>query len=148
MYCHVPGEPKKVRESCNFWRAEPDLSRNVRLSDCLIYSEKGYPVVVADMRLDRLFHCSKSGYIWFRARIIYFFCRNIPLPEKPFANANAVTIWIYPVLNENYFSLLSEYSRSRSCDESELLLESLLMDSDFSSAKIVQHESLQRYNRS
>jgi hypothetical protein len=51
-------------------------------------------------------------------------------------------------LNENYFSLLSEYSRSRSCDESELLLESLLMDSDFSSAKNVQHESLQRYNRS
>jgi hypothetical protein len=50
-------------------------------------------------------------------------------------------------LNENYFSLLSEYSRSRSCDESELLLESF-MDSDFSSAKIVQHESLQRYNRS
>jgi hypothetical protein len=60
-------------------------------------------------------------------------------------------IWIYLVLSENYLFLLwyysSEYSRSRSCDESELLLESF-MDSDFSSAKIVQHESLQRYNRS
>jgi hypothetical protein len=113
MDCHVPGEPKKVWESCSFWRAEPDLSGNVRLSDCLIYSEKGYPVVVADMHLDRLFPCSQSGYIWFWARIIYFFCRNIVIPEKPFANAKVVIIWIYPVLNENYFSLLLEYTRVR-----------------------------------
>jgi hypothetical protein len=34
MDCHVPGEPKKVRESCSFWRVEPNLSRNVRMSEC------------------------------------------------------------------------------------------------------------------
>jgi hypothetical protein len=26
-----PGEPKKVLESFSFWRAQPDLSRNVRM---------------------------------------------------------------------------------------------------------------------
>jgi hypothetical protein len=74
------------------------------MSDCLIYGEKGYPVVIADMHLDRLFHCSESVYFSFGTRISYFFCWNIPVPEKPFANAKAViSVLDIPVTKVSYF---------------------------------------------
>jgi hypothetical protein len=100
-----PASRKKVRESCSFWRAEPDLSRNVRMSECPSFmGRKGFRLLLPICIWIGYSIVWESGYFQLGTRISYFFCWNIPVPEKPFANAKAVIfVQDIPVTKVSYF---------------------------------------------
>jgi hypothetical protein len=71
-----------------FWRSEPDLSRNVRISECSqFWGEKGFWLLLPMCILTGFSIVRESGNFQLVMRICYFFCVNIHVPEKPFAKA-------------------------------------------------------------